>query len=121
MKVSLKCLSKFVNIAGLSPEEIASKLTFAGVEVEDISYLARGSNLIIGQIIEQHKHENSDHLHVLKVDLGKEEGVKQIVCGAPNCEAGTKVIVAMEGAKLPGGEIKKASSAELNQTECAAL
>lgn len=107
MKVSLKCLSKFVNIAGLSPEEIASKLTFAGVEVEDISYLARGSNLIIGQIIEQHKHENSDHLHVLKVDLGKEEGVKQIVCGAPNCEAGTKVIVAMEGAKLPGGEIKK--------------
>lgn len=107
MKVSLKCLSQFVDISGLNPEKIASKLTFAGLEVEDISYLASGSNLIIGQIIEQHKHENSDHLHVLKVDLGKEEGVKQIVCGASNCEEGTKVIVAMEGAKLPGGEIKK--------------
>lgn len=107
MKVSLKCLSEFVDISNLSPEEIASKLTFSGVEVEEISYLARGSGLIIGQIIKERKHVDSDHLHILEVDLGKEEGVKQIVCGAPNAREGLKVIVALVGAKLPGGEIKK--------------
>jgi phenylalanyl-tRNA synthetase beta chain len=108
MKVSLNCLSKFVDINDLKAEEIANKLTFSGVEVENISYLASGTNLIIGHVLKDEKHPDSDHLHVLQVDLGKEEGIKQIVCGAPNARVGLKVIVAMVGAILPGGEIKKA-------------
>ena len=43
-------------------------------------------------------------LHLTKTDIGKE--VLDIVCGAPNCREGLKVIVAQVGAKLPGGEIK---------------
>ena len=51
-------------------------------------------------------HKDSDHLHVCKVDVGKE--VLQIVCGAPNVAVGQKVIVALDGAELPGGiKIKK--------------
>ncbi|NLB49491.1 MAG: phenylalanine--tRNA ligase subunit beta, partial [Erysipelotrichia bacterium] len=107
MKVSLKCLSQFVDITNLTPEEIASKLTFSGVEVEDISYLAQGDGLVIGHVLKERKHPDSNHLHILEVDLGKEEGIKQIVCGAPNAKEGLKVIVALVGAKLPGGEIKK--------------
>lgn len=109
MKVSLNCLSQYVDIQNISPEEIANRLTFAGVEVESLSRLASGNNLVIGHILSCEKHPDSDHLHILKVDLGKEEGIKQIVCGAPNARTGLKVIVAMVGAKLIGGEIKKAA------------
>ena len=70
MLVSLKNVSQYVDLKDLSPEEIADKLTFAGVEVEDIRKLASGTNLVIGHILECVAHPNSDHLHVLKVDLG---------------------------------------------------
>ena len=91
MNISLKWLKKFVDISGYTPEELADKITTAGVEVESIDYIARGSNLVIGHVLECVMHPDSDHLHVCKVDLGDE--VVQIVCGAPNVAAGQKVIV----------------------------
>ena len=107
MLVSLKSVNQYVSLEGLTPEEIADKLTFAGVEVEEVSKLASGTNLVIGHILECVAHPNSDHLHVLKVDLGPKYGVTQIVCGAPNARTGLKVIVARVGAILPQIEIKK--------------
>lgn len=107
MLVSLKNINEYVSLEGLSAEEIANGLTFAGVEVEEILRMASGSNLVIGQIKECESHPDSDHLHVLKVDLGPKYGVEQIVCGAPNARVGLKVIVARVGAKLPELEIKK--------------
>ena len=107
MLVSLKSVSQYVDLNGLSAEEIADKLTFAGVEVEEVSRLASGTNLVIGHILECVAHPNSDHLHVLKVDLGPKYGVTQIVCGAPNARTGLRVIVARVGAKLPQIEIKQ--------------
>ena len=107
MLVSLKNVKQYVSLEGYTPEEIAHKLTFAGVEVEEITKLASGTNLVIGEVLECVMHPNSDHLHVLKVDLGPKYGVNQIVCGAPNARAGLKVIVARVGAILPQIEIKK--------------
>ncbi len=107
MLVSLKSVKKYVNLDDVSPDDIANKLTFAGVEVEEVTYLAKGTNLVIGEIIECENHPNSDHLHVLKVNLGDKYGVEQIVCGASNARKGLKVIVARVGAKLPEIEIKK--------------
>ena len=107
MLVSLKNINEYVSLEGLSAEQIANGLTFAGVEVEEISRMASGTNLVIGHILECEKHPDSDHLHILKVDLGEKYGVTQIVCGAPNARAGLKVIVARVGAKLPEIEIKK--------------
>ena len=106
MLVSVKELRKYVNLDGLSVEEIAHGLTFSGVEVEEIVSLASGTNLVVGRILECEAHPDSDHLHVLKVDLGPKYGVEQIVCGAPNARVGLKVIVARVGAKLPQIEIK---------------
>lgn len=105
MIVSYKSLQQFVDLDGLTPEEVAQKLTFAGIEVESITHLGYGTNLVIGHILECQPHPDSDHLHVLKVDLGARYGVKQIVCGAPNARKGLKVIVAREGAVLPSGKI----------------
>ena len=107
MLVSLKNVKQYVSLDGLTAEEIANGLTFSGVEVEEISKMASGTNLVIGEIIKCEAHPDSDHLHVLDVDLGPKYGVNQIVCGAPNARKGLKVIVARVGAVLPQVEIKK--------------
>ncbi len=107
MLVSLKTLRNYVSLDGLTKEEIAKGLTFAGVEVEEILTMASGTNLVIGEIVECVNHPDSDHLHVLQVNLGEKYGVNQIVCGAPNARKGLKVIVARVGAILPKIEIKK--------------
>ena len=105
MKVSYKYLCSRLDLGSITPEDLAKRLTFAGAEVEEISYLARGTNLVIGKIISCIPHPDSDHLHILQVDEGG-FGVHQIVCGAPNAREGLKVIVARTGAKLPEIEIK---------------
>ncbi len=106
MKVSLKWLSALVNIKDLKPEEIADKLTFAGVEVEDIIYLSSATNLVIGKVLYCEAVEGT-HLHITKVDMGQKYGITQIVCGAKNVRKGLRVIVAREGANLPMGKISK--------------
>lgn len=107
MKVSLNFVKKFVDLEGLSSEEIANRFTFAGVEVESIETLASGTNLVVGQVLTCENMPDSDHLHLTTVNAGAKYGVLHIVCGAPNVRKGLKVIVATDGAKLPGGTIKK--------------
>ena len=105
MRISRKWLSQYMDVSDLSIEEMADRITSAGLEVEGIERLAQGTNLVIGQVEECYPHPDSDHLNCTKVNVGDE--VLDIVCGAPNVAAGQKVIVALPGAKLPGGEIKK--------------
>ena len=106
MLVSLKEVKKYVDLEGISTEEIASRLTFSGIEVEGIKEVASATNLVIGEVVECENHPDSDHLHVCKVNVGDE--VLDIVCGAPNCRKGLKVIVARAGAILNHDkEIKK--------------
>ena len=107
MLVSLNEIKKYMSLDGFTVEQIANGLTFAGIEVEEISTKASGTNLVIGEVLECEKHPDSDHLHVLQVNLGEKYGVTQIVCGAPNARKGLKVIVARVGAVLPKIEIKK--------------
>ena len=107
MLVSLNELRKYVNLDDLTPEQIAERLTFAGVEVEAIKKLAEASKLVVGEVIMCENMENSDHLHVTKVNCGPKYGTLDIVCGAPNCRKGLKVIVALDGCVLKGGTIKK--------------
>lgn len=108
MKVSWNWLKQYVDLEGLSPNEVADKLTFAGVEVESVTPLASATGLTTGKIISCVPHPDSDHLHVLQVDEGK-NGIHQIVCGAPNARTGLTVIVAKEGAVLPLVTIKKST------------
>ena len=106
MKLSYKWLSEYVDMNGITPQELADKMTTAGLEVEGIEPMAQGTNLVIGEVMECWNHPDSDHLHVTKTRIGdKPEDVYQIVCGAPNCRKGLKVIVALPGAELPGGTI----------------
>ncbi|HHW69027.1 MAG TPA: phenylalanine--tRNA ligase subunit beta [Tenericutes bacterium] len=105
MKISMNWISDYVNIKDIDLKELANKITNAGVNVEQIEKCEL-NNLVVGFIKEVNKHPDSDHLNICLVDLGNE--IKQIVCGAHNVKAGIKVIVALEGAILPGNfEIKK--------------
>ena len=109
MLFSYKQLSDYVSLNDFTPETLSSRLTFAGFEVEGMEKMASASKLIIGQVLTCEKHPDSDHLHVLTVDCGSEEGILDIVCGAPNVRKDLKVIVALVGCELPalGETIKK--------------
>ncbi|SJZ34093.1 phenylalanine--tRNA ligase subunit beta [Anaerorhabdus furcosa] len=106
MKVSINWLKEYISLDGVSANELANALTTAGLEIEGVEPVAKGTNLVIGEVLSCVPHPDSDHLNVCMVEYG--EGPTQIVCGAPNCTSGIKVIVAKVGAELPAITIKAA-------------
>ena len=103
--ISLNWVADYIDIKDQNPHDLARKITEAGINVESV-ISHHIDNLVIGQIKKVENHPDSDHLHVCKVDIGSDE--LQIVCGASNVKEGLKVIVAKEGAVLPGNfEIKR--------------
>lgn len=109
MKISLNWLKDYIDLKGISPEEIISQLTLAGLEVEDVTDQSRiFKNFIVGFVKEKKKHPDADRLSLCILFDGKED--LQVVCGAPNVEAGQKVVFAPVGTIIPKGnfEIGKA-------------
>ena len=105
MNVPESWLRKLCN-PPLSGQELADKLTMAGVEVE--SYEPFGpqfSGVVVGEILSVERHPGADKLTVCQVSDGVSS--LQVVCGAPNARAGMKAPLAVIGAKLPGFEIGK--------------
>lgn len=102
MKLSLKWLKDYVALPP-SVDELAKKLTMAGLEIEGISRpgdALRG--VVVVQILSAEKHPNADKLAVTQVDDGSGKPL-QIVCGAKNYKVGDKVPLATVGCELPGG------------------
>lgn len=107
MLVSYNWLKQYTNVED-NANALAEKITRGGIEVEGVEYLAEGiSNVVVGYVVSKEKHPDAEKLNVCQVNVGEEENL-QIVCGAPNVDAGQYVIVAKVGAKLPGVKIKKA-------------
>ena len=103
--ISLNWVGDYIDIKDQDVNELAQKITRAGINIEGV-VTHHMDNLVIGEIKKVEEHPDSDHLHVCRVNVGDEE--LQIVCGAPNVREGLKVIVAKVGAVLPGDfEIKK--------------
>ncbi len=105
MKLSLNFVKDYIDLdENLTAEKIAEDMTNHSSEYDSAGKLINATNLIIGEVVECEMHPDSDHLHICKVNIGKE--VLDIVCGAPNVRKGLKVIVALPGAKLPEKTIK---------------
>lgn len=105
MNISYKWLKEYVDFE-LSPQEVADALTSCGLEVDSLEEVQtiRGGlkGLYVGQVLTCEDIPET-HLHLTTVDLGRGEA-QQIVCGAPNCRAGLKVIVADVGCVLYDGD-----------------
>lgn len=108
MLISNEWLKEYVTIDD-SVSNLAERITRTGIEVDDlIDYTKDIKNLVVGFVKSKEKHPDADKLNVCQVDIGEDEPV-QIVCGAPNVDAGQYVIVAKVCGRLPGGiKIKRA-------------
>ena len=106
MNISYNWLKEFIELP-LDPQQTADALTSIGIEtggVEEVQSIKGGlKGIVTGKVLTCIEHPNSDHLHITTVDLGTGEPV-QIVCGAPNVDAGQYVIVATVGTVLYDGE-----------------
>lgn len=109
MFLSYEWLSDFLDLSQVKADQLADWMSRTGIEVEGIENFGQGlDHVVVGQVLSCVPHEDSDHLKVTQVQVGPED-IRQIVCGAPNVSEGAKVIVALEGAVLPGGFKIKAS------------
>ena len=74
MLVSLKWLSQYVDISALSADDLAEKITRAGIEVDAVIDRSSGmDNIVIGHVVSKEKHPEADKLNVCQVDVGNEE------------------------------------------------
>ena len=101
MRVSLKWLQDYVNLP-MSVQELAKKLTMAGIEVGGIDIVGAGwEGVSVCQVVSLEKHPNADRLLLATLDLGNENIT--VVTGAPNLEEGQKVPFARVGVELTDG------------------
>jgi len=102
MQIPESWLRSLVN-PPISSDELAHRLTMAGLEVEEAEPVAPPfSGVVVARIAEIAPHPNADKLRICQVDDGSGQ-LLQIVCGAPNAAAGLTVPLARVGAELPGG------------------
>ena len=96
-------LREFCN-PSIGSDELADVLTMAGMEVEDSHPAAPPfTGVVVARVLSVEQHPNADRLKVCQVDAGT-GATLNIVCGAPNVRAGTKVPCALVGAVLPPAE-----------------
>ena len=105
MKILYSWLKDFIEL-DLTPEDLSQKLTDLGIEVASMEKTgADFEGVFVAQITQIEDHPNSDHLHLVTLDLGNGK-TQRVVCGAPNVAIGQKVPLARVGARL-GKEILK--------------
>ena len=107
MKILYSWLKDFIDL-DLTPEELSKKLTDVGIEVASVETTgADFEGVFVAQIINIEDHPNSDHLHLVTLDLGGGK-TQRVVCGAPNVAVGQKVPLARVGARLGKNVLKPA-------------
>ncbi len=115
MLVSLKWLKDYIDLE-TAPEELADRLTMAGLEVDEIQTLApKFSGVVVAKILSVRPHPNADKLSLCDVTDGAQ--TYPIVCGAKNIHAGDIVALAKTGAVIPGGYTIKSTTLRGEKSE----
>ena len=94
-----------IELSDEQKEVLSKRLEKNGIKID-----LEGNNddyFVVGEVLTCEKHPDADKLKVTTVNVGEE--TLQIVCGAPNVEAGQKVVVALSGAMMPSGLLIKPS------------
>ena len=116
MRVPFSWIKEYVAWRG-SVEELAEVLTMSGTEVDGIDWVGAPrdpenlSRFVVGKVLTRDKNPNADKLSMCTVEVGEANGgVRQIVCGADNFQAGDSVAVSLSGATLENGlKLRKAN------------
>ena len=101
MKLSKNFVKDYIDI-DVDIKTLAEDMTRVGNEYDSAEKLIPATKLVIGKVLECEDHPDSDHLHIAKIEVDNDQTL-QIVCGAPNIEAGQNVVVAKVGAMMPNG------------------
>ncbi|MCB1166251.1 MAG: phenylalanine--tRNA ligase subunit beta, partial [Leptospiraceae bacterium] len=121
MKLSLNWINEFVELKGISTEQLVKSLTLATCEVEDVlKPFGDLESLLVARIESFEKHPDADRLNICKVFDGK--NTLQVICGAPNVRAGIHVMLAPVGATIGEGlhiEKRKIRGVESSGMICA--
>lgn len=105
MKISLNWIKEFVDLGGISVEDMVTRFGLSTAEVEGVEYKGKDiENVVVAKILTVENHPNSNHLHILTVDDGSGAPV-QVVCGAPNVRVGLKTFFARVGGNVCGNKI----------------
>jgi phenylalanyl-tRNA synthetase beta chain len=103
MQVSLKWLKDYVEL-DLAPDELAERLTMAGLEVDSLRRIEPAfTGVRVARIESLRPHPQADKLSLCTVSTG--DAVFPVVCGARNIRAGDVVPFAGVGATLPSGDV----------------
>jgi len=101
MKFTINWLKKYLDFE-LSAQELADRLTMLGLEVDSVAELYPDlTGVRVARIVAAQPHPNADRLSLCEVDDG--EGLRRVVCGAPNARAGLVTALATPGTVMPGG------------------
>jgi len=103
MKLTMNWLKDFIDLS-VSEDVVIEKLTSIGLEVDDV---VKKSDLYapftVAKVVSAEKHPDADRLNVCQVET--ENGMVQVVCGAPNARTGMTAIFAPSGSYVPGLDV----------------
>lgn len=107
MKIVYSWLKDFIDL-DLTPEEMVQQFVHLGIEVASVQTTgADFEGVTVAQITHIEDHPNSDHLHLVDLDLGGGK-TQRVVCGAPNIAVGQKIPLARVGSRLGNMVMKPA-------------
>ena len=105
MKISINWINDYVDLSGIETDELVKRFNLSTAEIEGVEYKGKNiQNVVFGKVLSVDNHPESNHLHILNVDVGDE--VLQIVCGAPNVRVGMVTAVCKVGGSVVAGKIK---------------
>lgn len=120
MKISINWISDYVDLSGIETDELVKRFNLSTAEIEGVEIKGQNvQDVVFGKVLSVENHPESNHLHILKVDVGSE--TLQIVCGAPNVREGMVTAVCKVGGSVVAGKIKAAKLAGIeSQGMCCA-
>mgnify|MGYP002712945755 CR=1 FL=1 len=101
MIVTKSWLNEWIDLNGISTQELVKTFNSIGLEVDSVSTYKIPKKIVFGRVLECHRHPDANKLNICQVDIGT--STRQIVCGASNVRAGLDVVVATIGAVMPDG------------------
>lgn len=110
MKISINWIKDYVDLSGIETDELVKRFNLSTAEIEAVEVKGKDiQDVVFGKVLSVENHPESNHLHILKVDVGTE--TLQIVCGAPNVREGMVTAVCKVGGSVVAGKIKAAKLA----------